>query len=187
MEPDWDKRYREGFYGDAREPHALVKRCASLIPRNRPIIDVAMGPGSDLLFLARAGFAVCGLDKSGEAIRIARQSALEEGLDIPCVRGDALALPFKPASAGAVLVFYFLERGIMSRLASLLAPGGVILYETFLKRQNGLDRPRDPRYLLDDGELFEAFRGLELLLYEEGLFFSGGRRRAVARYAGRKK
>lgn len=104
-----------------------------------------------------------------------------------CVLGDALALPFKPASAGAVLVFYFLERKIMSQLADLLAPGGILLYETFLKRQNGLDRPRDPEYLLDDGELRNAFRDLEPLTYEEGVFVSGGRQRAVARYAGRRR
>lgn len=187
MEPDWDKRYREGLYGEANEPHALVEQYAPLIPAGRPVIEIAMGQGRDLLFLARAGFRVYGLERSTEAIRIARQTTDKEGLDISCVLGDALALPFRSNSAGAVLVFYFLERGIMDRLMELLAPGGIILYETLLKRQDGLDRPRDPRYLLDDGELFDAFRGLELLLYEEGLFLSKGKQRALARYVGRKR
>ena len=187
MEPDWDKRYREGFYGEASEPHGLVKKYAPLMARSRPVIDVAMGQGRDLLFLARAGFRVCGLERSREAIRLARQTADKEGLDIWCVLADACVLPFKEGSAGTVLVFYFLEREIMSQLARMLAPGGLILYETFLKRQSGIDRPRDPSYLLDDGELFDSFPGLEPLLYEEGVFVSGGKRRALARYVGRRK
>lgn len=187
MEPDWDKRYKEGFCGKAPETHGLVKKYVRLMARNRPVIDVAMGQGRDLLFLARAGFRVCGLERSREAIHLARQTADKEGLDIWCVLGDACALPFKPGSAGTILVFYFLERDIMNRLAQVLAPGGLILYETFLKKQNGIDRPRDPRYLLDDGELFDCFRGLELLLYEEGIFISGGKRRALARYVGRQR
>jgi tellurite methyltransferase len=187
LEPDWDKRYREGFYDEKAEPHELLKRCKPLMERSGVVIDVAMGSGRDLLFLAREGFRVCGLERSREAIRLAREAAAREGLSMNCVRGDALALPFKPDSAGCVLVFYFLERDMMKDLVRLLAPGGLIIYETFLKRQNGLDRPRDPRYLLADGELFDFFRGLEPLLYEEGLFASEGKRRALARYVGRKK
>ena len=45
----------------------------------------------------------------------------------------------------------------MADLIGLLAPGGLLLYETFLKRQNIIDRPRNPDYLLDDGELLGLF------------------------------
>lgn len=103
------------------------------------------------------------------------------------VRGDALLLPFREGIAGAVLVFYFLERAIMAGLVRLLAPGGLMLYETFLKRQIEIDRQRDPRYLLDDGELRGYFSELESLMYEEGVFDIRGQRRAIARYAGRKR
>jgi hypothetical protein len=187
LKPDWDRRYREGFYGEKSGPHGLVRRYSALIAKDKPVIDVAMGQGSDLLFLANAGFHACGLERSREAIRIAEDAAGREGVKISCVLGDACALPFKPGTAGAVLVFYFLEREIMGALAGLLAPGGIIIYETFLKRQNGLDRPREPRYLLEDGELYDSFRGLEPLVYEEGLFVSGTKQRALARYVGRKK
>ena len=186
MGPDWDTRYREGFYGDGARGHRLVEEYAPLMDRRRPVVDVAMGQGRDILFLAGLGFCVCGLERSREAIRLARQAAEREGLDVSCVLGDACALPFKPGSAGTILVFYFLEREIMGRLVRTLAPGGLILYETFLKRQNTIDRPRNPRYLLDDGELLDSFRGLTLVLYEEGVFSSGGKRRALARYVGRR-
>ena len=187
MEPDWDRRYREQPSEGLKEAHELVRTYAPLMGRDKPVVDVAAGRGRDLLFLARAGFRVCGLEKSCEAIRLAREAAAREGLDVWLVRGDALFLPFRDGKAGTVLVFYFLERGIMDRLVDLLAPGGLMLYETFLKKQNELDRKRDPAYLLEDGELPGYFRDLETLKHEEGVFDIGGRLRAIARYAGRKK
>jgi len=42
-------------------------------------------------------------------------------------------------------------------------------------------------YLLHDGELIGYFRELDLLFYEEGVFLSGGRQQALARYVGRKR
>jgi 2-polyprenyl-3-methyl-5-hydroxy-6-metoxy-1,4-benzoquinol methylase len=185
---DWDKRYREGFYAEPYGAHGLVERFSPLIPRGKPVIDIAMGQGRDLLFLARIGFPVYGLERSTEAIRLTAQAAQEEhrGL-ITMVQGDAYSLPFKPAAAGCVLVFYFLVREIMADLTGLLIPGGLLLYETFLKRQNVIDGPRNPDYLLDDGELPGYFRDLDLLFYEEGTFTVRGKQRALARYAGRKR
>ncbi len=187
MEPDWDKRYREARSEGLKEAHELVRTHMHLMNRDKIVIDVAAGRGRDLLFLARCGFRVCGLEKSREAIRLAREAAHREGLDMWLVRGDALFLPFRDGKAGAVLVFYFLERAIMNRLIELLTPGGLMLYETFLRKQNELDRERDPAFLLEDGELPGYFRDLETLSFEEGVFDVGGRQRAIARYAGRKK
>ncbi len=157
------------------------------MPHGKPVIDIAMGQGRDLLFLARKGFAVYGLERSAEAIKLAGQAAREEHAGIGMVLGDGHFLPFKPGAAGCVLVFYFLLREIMADLIRLLMPGGLLLYETFLKRQNLIDRPRNPDYLLDDGELPGYFRDLDLLFYEEGIFDVRGKRRALARYAGKKR
>ena len=187
MGTDWDKRYREGFYAGPFEAHSLVRRFYPLIPRDKPVIDIAMGPGADLLFLARKGLRVSGLERSREAIKVARESAEEAQTALPMVQGDAGRLPFKPAVAGCVLVFYFLAREIMADLSGLLAPGGLLIYETFLKGQNAVDRPRNPAYLLEDGELQSYFPDLDLLFYEEGLFTVNGKRRALARYAGSKR
>ena len=187
MAVDWDKRHREGFYAGANDAHGLLTRLFPLIPRGKPVIDIAMGQGRDLLFLARQGFPVYGLERSREAIKLAGQAAQKEHTELPMVRGDARFLPFKRGAAGCVLVFYFLEREIMADLSGLLMPGGLLLYETFLKRQNDIDRPRNPDYLLDDGELPGHFRDLDLLFYEEGIFIDKGKQRALARYAGRKR
>jgi tellurite methyltransferase len=184
---DWDKRYKEGFYSGIVRPHSLVATFASLIPKDKPIVDIAMGQGRDLLFLGEEGFQIVGLERSKEAVKLAREYAGAQGIEISTILGDANTLPFKPGIAGAVLVFYFLIREIMEELPQMLASGGILFYETFLKKQNEIDGVRNPSYLLDDGELITYFCGLKTLHYEEGIFETDGKRRALARYVGRKE
>jgi len=184
--PDWDKRYREGFYDGAKEPHGLLKRFAPAAP---PCIalDIAMGNGRDAVFLAERGFAVYGLERSMEAIKQARQKAAESGTHIFAVYGDANNLPFKSGSADLVVVFYFLLRNIMEEITRILRKDGILIYETFLKRQNLIDRRRTDEYLLNDGELIGCFPGMEPLFYEETITGFKGKKKIVARYAGRKR
>lgn len=181
----WDKKYREGFYDGATEAHAFLRRFWRRMPDGL-VLDIAMGNGRDGLFLATKGHQVCGLDRSWEAVKIARAGSTQTGYRMLLVQGDAESLPFKHGSVEAVVIFYFLSRAIMGELAALLRKGGVLLYETFLKRQNSIDGFRNPEYLLDDGELISHFRGLETLFYEEILSEKEGKRRAIARYVGRK-
>ena len=42
-------------------------------------------------------------------------------------------------------------RDIMKEVKALLKKDGILIYETFLKRQNSVDGPRNRDYLLDDG------------------------------------
>lgn len=75
----------------------------------------------------------------------------------------------------------------MEDIVDLLNSGGVLIYETFLKRQNAIDRHRNPNFLLEDGELLFYFRNLELLFYEEAISDIEGKKRAMAKFVGRKR
>ena len=183
---DWDKRYREGFYDGASGSHGLLRAFWHTIPVG-PVLDIAMGNGRNTLYLADKGYEAIGLERSPEAISIAKETVPRKGRRPSLVLGDANCLPFRPGHAAGVLVFYFLLRNIMTEIKGLLRPGGVLIYETFLKRQNAIDRHRNPDYLLDDGELFSCFSGLDLLFYEETMGDDGGKKRAVAKYVGRKR
>lgn len=178
---DWDKRYREGFYDGAKDPHNLLRTFWPVIPKGR-VIDIATGNGRNAAFLANKGFDVYGIEKSAEAIKIAGQT--KNNISIIC--GDAGFLPFKNNSAEGVLVFYFLLRSMMNEITNILKQGGILIYETFLKRQNDIDRWRNPDFLFDDGELISYFRKFENLFYEETISTSEGKRRATARFVGRK-
>jgi tellurite methyltransferase len=182
---DWNRRYREGFYNGAIEPHALLKKFWPIIP-GRCVADIAMGNGRDALFLSEKGFFVTGLEGSEEAIRISKETMAQKDLFMWPVLGDASALPYRKNSFDCVIVFYFLQRETVDEIKVLLKKGGIFIYETYLKRQNNIDRPRNPAHLLDDGELIGYFRGFELLFYEEIIENGGSKRRAVARAVGRK-
>jgi hypothetical protein len=49
-----------------------------------------------------------------------------------------------------------------------VAPGGVLLYETFAAGNETVGKPSRPDFLLHPGELLEACAGLRVVAYEEG-------------------
>lgn len=183
---DWDKKYRNGYYDGATEPHDLLQKFWQVIP-GKKVIDVAMGNGRDSIFLAKKGFCVYGLEKSMEAIRIAKETTESAGHPISIIHGDAATMPFKDNSADCVIVFYFLLRDIMRDIPDMLGKGGILIYETFLKRQNEINGRRNPDYLLEDGELISFFRDFQLLFYEETIAASMNNRKATAKFIGRKR
>lgn len=182
---DWDKRYKEGFYDGLLDPHELLVKFFPFIP-GRLVIDIAMGNGRDAVFLAERGFKVLGLERSLEAIKRARLLAQERACTLSFVLADAEHLPFREGMADCVMVFYFLSRKILGELPKLLRRGGLLIYETYLKRQNLFGEKRDPEHLLDDGELVSVFEGMEILFYEETITNKDGKRKAVARFVGRR-
>ena len=50
-----------------------------------------------------------------------------------------------------------------------LAPGGVLIYETFMAGNERFGRPSNPAFLLAPGELWAAFAGLHIIAFEQGL------------------
>jgi hypothetical protein len=68
---------------------------------------------------------------------------------------------------GAVIVTNYLHRPLFPTLRSALAPGGVLLYETFAAGNERFGRPSNPDFLLRPGELLRAADGLRILAYED--------------------
>ena len=86
-----------------------------------------------------------------------------------------------PAGAGrvlpqrrfdAVVVTNYLWRPLLPRIRDSLAPGGVLLYETFACGQDTVGKPSRPDFLLQPGELLQAFSGLRVVAYEDGYLAS---------------
>jgi SAM-dependent methyltransferase len=183
--PDWDDRYRKGFYDEADDPHDLLMRHGHLF-KDRHVADIAMGSGRDALYLASQGIRVTGLERSREGLRLARETMSARGLSIEMVQGDAARLPFRRGSFQGVIVFYFLLREIARDIAAILEGGGILMYETFLKSDHEVDHPRNPAFLLDEGELPSLFPGFEPIHYDEGVRSHKGRMRSTAQLVARK-
>jgi SAM-dependent methyltransferase len=149
--------------------HRVALRDAA---RLGPIVDLACGRGRHALAAARAGLRTLAIDHNAGFLEGLASRARSEELPLQCVRFDlevGLELPVRASSCGAILVFRFLHRPLAPAIEHALAPGGVLLYETFTTAQ--LERgtgPRSPAFLLEPGELPRQFPGLEVLAHSEG-------------------
>ena len=62
----------------------------------------------------------------------------------------------------------YLHRPLFQNLADALEDNGVLIYETFAQGNERFGRPKNPDYLLQDGELLRAFADpLYILAYEQ--------------------
>jgi hypothetical protein len=69
----------------------------------------------------------------------------------------------------AVVVTNYLHRPLFGQLVSSLAPGGVLVYETFAQGNETVGKPSNPAFLLAPGELLEVVRGhLRVVAFQDG-------------------
>jgi SAM-dependent methyltransferase len=156
---------------------------AAAVPPPRRALDVAMGRGRHARLLARSGFRAFGVDVRFDAVREAVERAAAEGTTVRGWCADLTRSRLPRGWFALVVVTRYLQRDLFPALAATLAPGGVLLYETFTEAQRALGRgPSSPDHLLRPGELRAAFSDLELLFYEEALEPD-----AVARLAARRR
>ena len=67
-----------------------------------------------------------------------------------------------------MIVTNYLYRPLFPALVAAVAPGGVLIYETFARGNERFGKPRRPEHLARPGELLEAVRGkLRVLAYED--------------------
>ncbi len=149
-------------------PSPFLARVQPMLPAGR-VLDLACGSGRELVWLAERGWRGEGWDRAPEALERARSLAHRAGVEIATrvVDLEWRSLPEPEPVWNVVMVFRFLHRPLFPWIERLLAPGGVIVYETYRVGQERFGRPKHPRFLLDPGELAGAFPTCEVELHEE--------------------
>jgi SAM-dependent methyltransferase len=137
------------------------------------VLDLACGRGRHALAAAELGAATLAIDRDQTALHALHAEAARRGLGaLYGLRADLETphgIPVKPGVCGAILVFRFLFRPLAPAISAALAPGGLLLYETFTVAQRALGSgPRRAEFLLEPGELRALFPELELVGYWEG-------------------
>jgi tellurite methyltransferase len=164
---------REFGPGILRGPSSWLIENADLLPRGGKVLDVACGRGRHALLLASAGFDVHAVDRNPEAIAFLDATAKRLRLTIASEVIDLETDPppvLAPAAYDAVVVFNYLHRPLMPALRDALKPGGRLFYETFTARQAERGHPRNPDFLLKDGELAAFMAPFGILRSREGEF-----------------
>jgi SAM-dependent methyltransferase len=180
---DWDTRHRVAAQSAFAEPASFVSELLPLLPMG-PALDLACGVGRHTLLLAGRRQSVTAIDNSVAGLDILERRARDARLAVSRVRISATITPSRhgidlihadleravlPADCFAlVLCVQYLQRSLFGQIARSLAPGGMLLFETYTQAQ--LEFPGGPRnreHLLEHGELRTAFPTLRLLFYRE--------------------
>ena len=82
---------------------------------------------------------------------------------------DGAPFPLAGRQFATLIVTNYLHRPLFDALMTIIAPGGLLLYETFALGNERYGRPRNPDFLLRPGELIEACRDLHIVAYEHGI------------------
>lgn len=138
-------------------------RWSHLLAPGAAVLDVACGSGRHMRWFAGRGHPVTGVDRSPEAATAA--SAFGEVLQADIESGP---WPFPGRRFGAVVVTHYLWRPRLPDIVAAVAPGGVLLYETFGAGNETVGKPSRADFLLRPGELLAASAGLRVVAYEDG-------------------
>jgi SAM-dependent methyltransferase len=153
----------ESSHGHLDPPSGWICRWAALIPAGGTVLDVACGSGRHAQWLAARGYAVDAVDRDPAVLALAsipgvtpRHADIESG-----------SWPYFGRRFAGITVTNYLHRPLLPVLVDSLAPGGVLIYETFATGNERYGRPSNPDFLLRPGELLEAVRGhLRVVAYE---------------------
>lgn len=144
-------------------PSPWVRQWAHLIAPGGSVLDVACGHGRHMQWLQAQGLKVVGVDRQAEAI--AQVATWGEAILADIENGP---WPLPGRQFDALVVTNYLWRPLWPRLLESLAPGGVLIYETFATGQETIGKPSRPEFLLRPGELLTLCQSLRVVAFEDG-------------------
>ena len=180
---EWDEKHRAQAQEGPAEAASFVRELLPLLPEG-PTLDLACGTGRHTLLLASQRRAVTAVDGSGVALEILERRAREADYlvrranserqagvarqGILLVQADLEEARLPVGEFSLILCVQYLQRSLFAQMERALAPGGMLLFETYTRAQLEFAcGPRNPQYLLEPGELREAFPALRVLFYRE--------------------
>ncbi|MEJ5149952.1 class I SAM-dependent methyltransferase [Comamonas sp. MYb396] len=162
-------------------PSPWITRFAPVLPAGGQVLDLACGQGRHARYLQAQGLRVTGVDRDGAALRALQADTAGEWLlaDI-----ENRAWPLEGRVFDAVVVTHYLWRPLWPQILASVAPGGLLLYETFAQGNAAYGKPSRPDFLLQPGELLQVCAGWSVIAYEAGLLRTP--ERVVQRIAARR-
>lgn len=166
LEAKWNQIYRRPSEG-LPEPASVLKDYGHLLPARGVALDVACGLGGSALFLASRGLDVVAIDISPMAIEKLRESAASLKLGLETAVLDVKVFAWESNKFDVIVISRFLERALTIKIIDALRPGGLLFYQTFIRKKVTDSGPSNPNFLLSENELLRLFQPLRVLAYRE--------------------
>ena len=145
---------------------AWVQRWSHLLPEGGSVLDVACGRGRHARWFHQRGLKVVAVDRSAEAIAaIGLRAEHCESCVADIENGP---WPFAGRQFDVIVVTNYLWRPLLPTLLASLAPGAVLIYETFAAGNETVGKPSSSDFLLQPGELLRVCQRLRTIAFEEG-------------------
>lgn len=145
-----------------------VRRWSHLYKPGQTVLDVACGAGRHMAWFSAQGLLATGIDRSETALAQARAHGHVVLADIEN-HPWPLQGPDGAQTFDVVVVTNYLWRALLPTIINSVAPGGLLVYETFALGNQAFGKPSNPDFLLRDGELLSACQGMTILGFEQGL------------------
>jgi tellurite methyltransferase len=172
----WNKKYREASAGAWRVPDPFLPWAFSqyilpMFPRGGSALDFAGGAGRHGIWLAEQGWEVTLIDISDAGVDLARQSTGLVATRVHFVVDDLTQFKASQTQFDLAMVFFYLDRRIVSEIVKSLRPGGLLIYKTNRVTDAGrMGESANPAYLLEAGELLQLLKpgaGMRVLHHRE--------------------
>ena len=147
-------------------PSDWVARFAPLVPPGALVLDLACGAGRHARLFAARGCRVVAVDREPRLDPALRAHA---GIDVRTVDLEQGSWPLAGEHYDAIVVANYLHRPLYRHLLEALAPGALLLYETFAIGNAAFGKPSNPAFLLAPRELLDVFgSALRVIAFEDG-------------------
>ncbi len=157
------------------QPSGWVGRFAGLMPAGL-VLDLACGSGRHVPLITGLGHPLLAVDRDFAALAIIQAAghAALQTLQFDLESEQAAQhpdWPFAPARFAGIVVTNYLHRPLFDAMLASLAPGGVLIAETFADGNGLFGKPSNPAFLLQPGELLalaQRASDLRVLAFEDG-------------------
>ena len=160
-----------------------VARWSHLVPAGGSVLDVACGHGRHSKLFFEKNHSIVSVDRSSDAIESLAQWCAQRSADQharalhePPHKAPELLVadienapwPFSGRQFDGIVVTNYLWRALLPTIVQSLAPGGLLIYETFATGNETVGKPSRPDFLLQTGELLQVCSSLRVVAFEDG-------------------
>ena len=127
---EWDRFYKEGKYVMWWPSETVIrwtKRAFS--EKTGRVLDSGCGNGRHILFFAKIGFAIHGIDISSKSLNMAKESLKKEGLPAYLQQASCTNLPYKDEEFDGVVLFGVLDHLLLDDIKKAIKETRRVLKE----------------------------------------------------------